>query len=262
MDNTHERLRIFIVNPGRVGSSLLSVIMADAGADFGMPAPREWQPGQGEMEHPEMTAAADGFARAHALSAEKPVSRLLRWRWDLERHRAKGRLAVALPKARFFKADNLDLAVRPALQAGYLPRVVLNYRRFGDHAKSLYLRRGHLSVDRLAARYERICANGLMLLYLFGGCAVEYEELADASQTAWAGALAEAMGLDRGRLLQAREARVSLRSRAGEDERPPVLVPRLESLYEEMRAYSGRAVAPSEPARRNWERALERQRQD
>jgi hypothetical protein len=251
------RLRVFIVNPGRVGSSLLSVVMADAGADFGMPVPEDWHPGLGEMEHPLMTAATEHFNRAHEICPDKPVRRLDRWRWDLERHRAKTRLKAALPQARFFKADHLDLAVRPALQAGYLPRIVLNYRRFGDHAQSLYLRRGHLTVEHLARRYERICANGLMLLHLFGGCAIEYEELADPTETAWATALAESTGLGHDRLLGARQSRVAPRPRAEAAEAPPVLAPRLERLYEEMRRYSGRAVEPSGPALRNWQRRQE-----
>ncbi len=248
MDDT--RRRFFIVNPGRCGSSLLAAIMADAGADFGMRVPDDWHPGEGELEHPTMVRAVRRFESAYAIGADRPAGWRRRWRWDAARHKGKRELRRALSEALWFKADGLDLVVRPALQLGYRPTVILNFRRFGPHAASLFLRRGHLTVETLAARYDRICRNGLMLLEVFGGAAVDYAELIDREETAWASGLARATGLERDRILEARARRLSQGQPA--DRELPVLDREAERLYEAMRFLSGTAISPSPPAERAW----------
>ena len=48
----HGPVRFLIVGTGRCGSSLLSAILARAGANFDMPLRAEWDRRSGEYEHP------------------------------------------------------------------------------------------------------------------------------------------------------------------------------------------------------------------
>lgn len=254
MDAGEERTRYFIVTPGRTGSTLLCVVLADSGADFGMAVPESWESGTGEMEHPELRAAVRHFAKAYRISSDKPVLFPTRYVWDLYRHLAKRRLARALRAARFAKAESLDLAVQPAFKLGYFPRVILNYRRFEPHALSRFQRRGHSSIEELIRYYDRVCRNGLLLLHLYGGCVVSYEELTDPSETGWASALAEVTGLEASSLLAARARR--LKSHGEPEPVYPLMAPSCEATFRELEKLRGRAIAPSSQALRSWERKL------
>ena len=46
----NERRRTFVLTFGRSGSSLLCALMSDAGADFGLAAPLQWDPRDGVLE--------------------------------------------------------------------------------------------------------------------------------------------------------------------------------------------------------------------
>ncbi|HYC14851.1 MAG TPA: hypothetical protein VEC75_11410, partial [Stellaceae bacterium] len=79
-----ERQRFFILTTGRTGSSLLSAIMAEAGADFGPQLAIERRTVRGtSMEHPGIRRAAYHFRQALAESPRKPVATLSKWRRTL-----------------------------------------------------------------------------------------------------------------------------------------------------------------------------------
>src|SRR5271163_3957531 len=84
--------RYFVVNSGRSGSTLLSVILAEAGAQFDLPIPRSWNPVGGEMEHPLGLRATAAFRRTSQAGSTKPEGWLQRRAWQL--HRSHGRRAL------------------------------------------------------------------------------------------------------------------------------------------------------------------------
>jgi len=238
------RRRIFIVTAGRTGSSLLSAILADCGANFAMPAPPAWDPRSGQMEDPDLCAAADYFKRAHDIAAGKPGMSWRRVAWSLLRSRGKTRLAMTLAKADYVKCVNLDLLVHPAFRLGYAPTVILSYRRFEDYVVSSAVRGGHSDLSLLTALYTRIYQNGLLQMTVFGGCVVAYEQLVDPDDVSWANALASVTRIPAPRLIAARERY------AVAIERPQPMPPmdRLAGeLFTRMEDLRGRVLAPSPP---------------
>ncbi|MBV8649839.1 MAG: hypothetical protein JO255_00145 [Alphaproteobacteria bacterium] len=173
-----ERQRFFIVSTGRTGSSLLSAILADAGADFGFAPPRSWDRRGGEMEHEQLTVAARSIAKANAVSPERPGG-IARLRWTLRRSAAKRRMRSSLRDVRYVKVADAHHLVRPAFKLGYFPTVILSYRRFDDYAVSLGLIHAHADPASLARQYRQVLRMGLWLLNTFGGCVVGYEQLVD-----------------------------------------------------------------------------------
>lgn len=231
-----EHLRYFIVTAGRSGSTLLCAILADAGADFGLPVPTHWNREGGELEHPEIKRAAHHLRRAHDLDRgrRQVLSPWLEMRW--RRHVGRRHLQRALAAARFVKISDLDLAVQPAFRLGYLPRVILSFRPFEAQARSLVAGRSFHGPDELAEEYVRTYRQGLMLLHAFGGCVVEQADLSAAAADGWLPALAATTGLDPARLRQATAARVES---GAADPVLPVLYPEASALCETMRSLRG-----------------------
>ena len=241
------RKRYFIVNTGRCGSTLLTVILADAGADFGLPTPGGWDPAGGDMEHPEIVRISRLFRRAAYIAPGKRYFLFYKYLADARRSLGKRRLRAVLERLHYAKADNLTLWIWHIAAMGYRPQIILSYRRFGPTARSYFLARG-LSIERLATYYRRVNGDGLLMLDTYGGCAISYEELVDPEEVAWAGALAEITGLDRDRLLASRDRRLASddeggRATAAGENR--LYDPGAEHLYRELRQLKGIAVPPS-----------------
>jgi hypothetical protein len=234
--------RYFIVTLGRSGSSLLGAILADAGADFGITAPDEWDPRSGQMEAAAIKQAAHHYRRAYDIGEGRKyvLSPALETKFRL--HRGRRYLQRALRHSRYLKIGDLDLVVQPSFKLGYCPRVILNYRQLEANLPSLLVGRTHTGPDQLAQEYVRIYRQGLMLVHTFGGCTVAYNELQDATTTGWADALAMTTSLDKQGLLRSREQR--LKGPAD----PPAIEPlyaEAYTLFEAMRSLSGRTIEPS-----------------
>jgi hypothetical protein len=239
------RQRTFIVTAGRTGSSLLSAILADCGAEFGMPAAANWDRRSGEMEHPAICAAAACFKRAYDVAPARPA---LGWRravWNLQRSRGKRRLAAALPGTQYLKCLNLDLIVHPAFRLGYAPTVILSYRRFADHAISSAVRGRHSDLSLLTEDYKRVYRNGLLQMMVFGGCAVGYDQLMDRNDDSWALSLAMVTGIPAVRLIAARDRLVSVT--AQDWDRRPDLDDGTREVFASIDAWRGRVAPPSIP---------------
>ena len=241
------RRRYFVVTIGRSGSSLLGAVLADAGADFGMLAPAQWDPRDGQMENRAIKKAAHHLRRAYDLDQgiRYLISPKIESAWRLARGRRL--LARALTEGRFFKIGDLDLLVQPSFALGYEPRVILNYRQLESNLPSLLVGRKHVGPDQLAKEYVRIYRQGLVLLDTFGGCTIGFDELQEPSSTAWAAALAATTGLDSGRLLHARGQRV--RPVQDTTERP-VIYSEAYAIYKAMLERAGKATPPGRHATR------------
>lgn len=241
--------RFFIVTAARTGSTLLSTILADAGADFGMPTPQRWDRAGGDLEHPDLWRALRYFRSAEAISTGRPPVGIARMRWNAYRSLGKKWLRAGLGGARFAKVYGAHDLVRPAFKIGYFPIVILSYRRFEDQALSLGLMHAHATLDSLRDNYRHVYGGGLWLLNTFGGCVLSYETLIDRGDRRWAEPLARVTGLPIERLVAARDRRSEASS-------PPVeafSVDRgTDDIFAAMQALSGKVVPPSEQALRLW----------
>lgn len=219
--------RFFVLTSGRSGSSLLCAVLAEAGADFGMPVPDAWRHGEGAMEHPVMRKAIQGYARTSGI---RPVG-IDSLAWRLARVRAKANLGKALAAAAYFKDAALDRVVVPTVRAGYEPVAIVSLREFRG-ATSGVLRLRMSDVQQVEDSYVRTYRNALALLYRNGGCVVDYDDLTDPAATGWAAKLARVSGLDERAILEARDRR--LVPRTG---RPPIPLssPAAEAIYSTLR---------------------------
>ena len=237
--------RYFVLTAGRTGSSLLCAILADAGANFGMQAPRDWDPRRGVMENETMRLATHHYRRAYEIDQGRrfKISPGLEAKW--RRGLGRNKLRQALGEADYFKIGDLDLAIQPSFKLGYQPKLIISYRQFEPAATSLLVGRTHNGPDELAADYTRLYRQGLMLLHCFGGCVVAYTDL-HAGSAVW-GSVAEVTGLEGTRLLAAAGERVQ---EPPADEPSPILYPAAHAVYEQLEALRGQHVAASRPARR------------
>ena len=199
--------KFLIIGTGRSGTSLMSAILADAGADFAMPNIDDWNPTIGYFEHDDVQRAGKAFEAAEQF---KP---LLRGSW-LARKRRRYYMAIVkssikrlLDKADYAKSINLVWLSHTIYLSGFQPKIILIHRRFEDIAISAHLSFGW-SYDETKRRFLAIYRTGIVQAKLYGGCVIAYEELIDPTETAWAGALAGATGLDETALLESRLRRV------------------------------------------------------
>ncbi len=247
------RRRFFIVTAGRTGSSLLATILAEAGADFGMPPQEQWDVARGgSMEHEEIRRASHHFLRAFDRSPVKPPGALSKLIWSYHRDAGKRHLKRALAGATYFKALNLDLAIPFAIKLGYFPQVIVNYRPFEEQVVSLSQMLISWSAATLAAAHNRTYQNALLLVHSYGGCVVSYADLTDRRRTEWAASLAAITGLPAEKLLAGRDRRTSAKETAGES--IPVLDDTAHRTFLAIDQLSGRTLSPSPQAMRNWKR--------
>jgi len=236
--------RYFVVNVGRCGSTLLSAILADAGAEFGIPIPERWSESTGALEHSVIQECSRLFRRADYIAPGKRYFPFYKYLADARRSVAKRKIARVLREVRFAKATDMTLWIWHVSKMGYRPRIILSYRGFAANAISYYLLRG-LDFTRFAAYYRRVNMNGLLMVHTYGGCAISYEELIDPDEVSWAEALSGTTGFDRDRLLEARANRLSERS--FEPRTLPSLVHDVdaEEVYRCLGELKGVAVPPS-----------------
>ena len=211
-----EKTRFYCLTVGRTGSSLLCAIMADAGANFDMPPPDEWDWDVGEMEHPTVIESENHFRRARAVKPGKAFFILHRYLWDIRMHYAKRALRRILERARFVKACEPDEFVYWAYRMRFTPRIIINYRKFEQFSPSTYLLSGMNLTDQ-GPRYDRYYRDGLFYAHIFGGCTVSFEELTDLKETRWAKSLSAVTGLDEKALLASRKKRVGTQGRKNKD---------------------------------------------
>jgi hypothetical protein len=249
MAKEDDRRRYFVLTAGRTGSTLLATILADAGADFGLPVPDRWHPGTGEMEHATLLRATKWMRYAHQLSPDRPPIGFRRYLWDVYRSFGKAQVKRLLAAARFVKGEDADFIVNPAFRMGYLPSVVISYRRFEDYAVSTAPMRGHTNLETLAAYYNRVNRNALLWLSVFGGCVVGHQQLSNADDVSWVEPLSAVTSLPAARLIEARGQRLGKSS-------PPVEAKCFDhdaaETFEMIDALRGRVIPPGAQAQRSW----------
>lgn len=250
------RDRFFIVTSGRSGSSLLATILADAGADFGIPTPEQWYAGGGALEHPELHRVSAWMSYAYEISPDRPGIGLRRYLWDIYRSIGKSHLRKLLSKAAYIKGQGADFAVQLAFKMGYFPTVIVSYRTFEEFAVSSAMKSGRSNVETLVNYYNRVNRNAILLLKMFGGCVVRYADLTDPTSTAWATAIGDVTGLSAERLLASRDRRVSAPQSASLES--PIFDESAQHTYSAIDALAGRVFLPSPQALRSWERVQAR----
>src|SRR5258708_8269421 len=238
-----DRKRFFITGTGRSGSTLLAAIMADAGADLDMNYRADWNPRSGAYEHQSALRAGIWFQRARKLE-EAPLPNFLR---IICERRFVHHLKKLLEKVRFVKTSKLIWLTQLTKRIGYSPVMIVSYRSFPGYVRSRYRRNGW-SLPFLTETYYEIYSTALLELGIFGGCAIDYEEMTNVAETSWADVLAQVTGLSRDRLLEARAKRL----RPNKKPAAPLLFDpepidgRPQSVFKSLRNLKGKFVEPGQ----------------
>ncbi len=233
--------KFLLVGTGRCGSSLLSAILAECGASFGMSPIKDWKRSAGAYEHTLLQKAGREFAISRKFAQRADCWWLHRKFRRLHMSNAKRALRRLLAQADYLKSMDLVWLTHPIFKLDYLPKIILVYRVFPEVARSAYLSFGW-GYRETEQYYIDVYRTALIQLQVFGGCAIEYGELMNSSETAWADGLSGVTGVDSTQLLKSRQRWV----------RPIERLPaQLEAdaqttgLFQELRRYKGKVVAPS-----------------
>lgn len=238
--------RFFILTLGRTGSSLLASILSDAGADFGDLDQTDWDRQGGAFEHPKLVPITREFRKMEEIGARRPYQLIQRLKWDLAKHRAKKGIRDVLAEVAYVKGE-LEHAVHWAARVGFMPTVIVSYRRFGPLYESI----GHMHPqlpDVHADQYTRALLNGFGLAKIYGGCVIDYDEMIDASDDGWANGLSEATGLSQEKLLSARQNRVDMKTDVDSMSIEPFSS--CVAAYETLRKFKGQHIPVARATRR------------
>lgn len=245
--------RFFISTSGRSGSSLLAAIIDDAGGDFGMKNAARWDTSRGAYQHPDFVLDSGLLYELEARQLDKPPFGLKRFLWLRKRRRARDLLLKAATEAQFIKDIGNVTRVPFYIRYGYRPSIIVSYRNFEDYAHSIVSLWVENTVPSIAPHYISLLTDATALLALFGGCAIDYEEIVDPAQTSWAAALSETTGLPADALLAARDERISTRPRpTHEKKRVPLKNAEAQRIYETLNGLRGQCFPPSSHALRRW----------
>jgi hypothetical protein len=253
-DIPQEKKRIFILTPGRCGSSFLASLLSDAGATFPGETASTWSPLKGAYESKESGKAAFLFAQAHDIRNSHKYSLIYRlfYKKIVTYKRALGKYKTRklLEKATCIKETaNIHFLPRVSAFMGYWPVIVLNYRDFPECMGSKFPGQRYFSVETLTQDYISTLENAVALLGLFGGCVVNYSDLMDVNSEDWAHVLGEVTGLDGQVILESRNRRYR---DPGPETFLPVRLSRVEEILALIREYEGRAIPPAPSAIKRW----------
>lgn len=201
-----EAVKHLIVGTGRCGSSLLCAILADAGANFAMSARSEWDRKAGAFEHPVLQQAGRHVMAMRALEEHKQGSDWAAFKFRMHRSRMKKKLRTVLENADFLKCIDLIWMAHTIGRLGVDPRIILIYRAPEQTVLSQY-KAFDWSHEYSERNYVNVYRTGLAALHAYGGCAIDYDELINAGETAWVKPLARITGLTEKSLLKARKSR-------------------------------------------------------
>lgn len=234
MARMENNLRYFIVTPGRTGSSLLCAILADAGANFGLPVPSMWPHDEGALEHP-VAEKAERLLRRIELFGNEPW---IGWIRRGARERLKKRFAIAMntlwSSADYVKIGATYKLVPPTVGLGFQPRIILNIREYRACASSLCRLHAHRHMpDQVRELYRAALYNGLVSLCVHGGVVIDFDDLRQTSD--WIGPLSHLTELPYEAIHQSWRARVESRTPKSTDFPDD---PEMEQLYEQVRGFT------------------------
>ena len=102
--------------------------------------------------------------------------------------------------------------------------------------------------------FVRVYENALLMLDVFGGCAISYEELSDKNETSWADALASATSFSANDLLGHRSERLKQGADGFTASNMGAILeyPRASLVEEKLRHLKGSFIPASPQIRRKW----------
>ncbi|MEP5255634.1 MAG: hypothetical protein ABJQ39_11290 [Winogradskyella arenosi] len=186
----------------RSGSSLLSALLANSGAKFNMPIVEDWYRGSGAYEHEDYMRLIKHVKRS--LFFKRFSDRLC----NRERKKAIAIAKTLFKTSKFVKYPPFSEHIANiAKEAGFEPRIILIYRKFSDYLRSSMIKSGGTFNDH-KQNYMSVNQTCFAQLFIYGGCAITYEELMDLDEVSWAKRLSNLCNLNEEVLLDFRSKTV------------------------------------------------------
>lgn len=193
------KIKYLIVGTERSGSTLLSAILANSGADFGIAKGKDWDRASGDYEHKILVGTYKHLKRA--LLFKKYSDRLT----ARENRKIIARLVRLYSKVAFSKYPPLSEYLPSHIKkAGFDLRLICVIRKFNDFAISRISKKGG-SFDDCKQAYLSTYQTSLLNLSLYGGCIVCYEDVIDLEKVGWATVLESTCHLNSKNLLAERQ---------------------------------------------------------
>lgn len=189
MTSGADNSRIVVIGPPRAGTTLLASLLAQLGVAFGLET-RSWNVNSGYYEHPQLLRIYGQIRKYNRLSQ---LSDNLAERF---RDNAVRSLAQLLTQVQAIKYPPIS-AQLPYLmdRAGYAPILAISARRFEPYAISRMRMEG-LDYHTCKQDYLNIYRTALLLLRIYDGVVVNYEELLGTQRQATQATLSSLTGAD------------------------------------------------------------------
>lgn len=222
-----------IVGSPRTGTSLICSVLSDAGADFGVSS-ESWSRTGGAFEHPilinsykylKRIVSYKKFSDSLARKIENKLSKRIKELFDQVTFAKYPPLSHMLPY--YIKKEGYDITV------------IIAYRKFEDYAMSMLIKNPG-TIQKLKEDYIDMYQTALILLNIYGGCAIAYDEITSESESEWIQALANTTGLSSDKLASARSDR-NRKSIKGEN-KFSLHDPQCDLIYGELNKYKGRTI--------------------
>lgn len=123
-DPSSQSIRHLLVGTGRCGSSLLSAILADSGANFGMGRVDGWKRSAGAYEHTKLQKACREFAISRKFAEKADCWWLHRKFRRFHMSNAKRALRGLLSEADFLKSMDLVWLTHTIFKLDYSPKII------------------------------------------------------------------------------------------------------------------------------------------
>jgi hypothetical protein len=194
----NESTKYILISVERSGSTLLASILANAGANFGLPVNKEWFRGSGDFEHQII------------IDTYKHLKRSLLYGQFSDRLAKKQKDKVTENMKSLF--TEVDFAKYPPLShllplhiknAGFNPSIICIIRKFNEFASSRIAKNGG-ELNACKEIYENLYKTTLMELSLYGGCIICYEDLIDPDNMSWADSISLVCGIAKDELIEVR----------------------------------------------------------
>lgn len=220
-----------IISTPRSGSTFLASAIAYAGGEFGLPKVNSWDRASGEFEHPLLVASYKYLKRIHQYKSYSDTFARLNERKLLKN------LKKLFEQVRFAKFPPLSYMLPFYIaKAGFDVKVIVSYRQFEDYAQSMMIKNG-ISYTQAKDAYLETYRNAVMLLNIYGGCAISYEEITSDSERDWCMALESQCQLDAGSIQEYRRMYSKPFTKKNLISLPD---PACDALYEKLNAFKGR----------------------
>lgn len=231
-------IKFLIVGTERSGSTMLSGILANSGADFGFEKGRDWYRGSGDYEHP---IIVDNFKYIkRSIFFSKFSDRLKR----IYNDKVTSHMLSLFNSVSFAKYPPLCyLLPYHVNKAGFDIRLIVIIRKFNDFTVSRISKNGG---DFFSSKetYINLYSTALYNLSIFGGCVVCYEDLIDPQKEFWADLLEKTCKLDYDLLIQERNKIIKPTASANNIDEISI-DSECDLLYEKYKGLAGKLFVPS-----------------